>query len=104
MKEQRVQLDLNNPEFQESCLRLDKPERNRVTDTLKKLKGLTWDQVCRDQSLKWEKIASVKLPQGIPAIYSLRITQSSRAVAFRDGDVLRMLIVAADHDAAYGKQ
>ena len=104
MKEQRVQLDLNNPEFQASWLRLDKPERNRVTDTLKKLKSLTWEQLYRDQGLKWEKIVSIKPPQGISAIYSLRVTQSCRAVAHRDGDVLRLLIVAADHDAAYGKQ
>lgn len=35
--ENRVLLDLNNEVFQENWLGLDKVERNRVTDTLKKL-------------------------------------------------------------------
>ncbi len=99
-----MQLDLNNPEFQESWLKLDKTERNRVTDTLKKLKQLTWDQLYRDQGLKWEKIVSIKPPVGIEAIYSLRITQSQRAVAYRKGEIMNFLIIAPDHDAAYGKK
>lgn len=95
---------LNNPVFQESWLRLDKNERNRVTDTLKKLKQLTWDQVYRDQGLKWEKIVSIKPPVSIETIYSLRITQSQRAVAHREGEIIRFLIIEPDHDATYGKK
>jgi mRNA-degrading endonuclease RelE of RelBE toxin-antitoxin system len=102
MKDKKIQLDLNNPVFQESWLKLDKSERNRVTDTLKKLKQLTWDQAYRDQGIKWEKISSVKPPAGIAVIYSLRITQSRRAVAYRDGEIMRLLIIAPDHDATYG--
>jgi hypothetical protein len=100
----KLQLDLNNEVFQENWLTLDKPERNRVTDTLRKLRQLTWDQLYRDQGLKWEKVASVKPPQGIDAIYTLRITQSRRATAYRDGNFLRLLTIAPDHDAAYGKK
>lgn len=59
----RVLLDLNNEVFQENWLGLDKVERNRVTDTLKKLNQQTWEQVYRDAGLKWEKIVSVKPPQ-----------------------------------------
>ncbi|SRR6266581_5019557 len=100
----RVLLDLNNEVFQENWLGLDKAERNRVTDTLKKLKLQTWDQVYRDAGLKWEKIASVKPAQGIDALYSLRITQSRRAIAYRQGDFMRFLSIAPDHDATYGKK
>jgi hypothetical protein len=99
-----VQLDLNNEIFQKNWLALDKAERDRVTDTLRKLLQLTWDQIYRDQGLKWEKVASVKAPQGIDAIYTLRITKSRRATAYRDGNFLRFLIIAPDHDAAYGKK
>ena len=100
----KLQLDLNNAVFQENWLTLDKSERNRATDTLRKLRQLTWDQLYRDQGLKWEKVASVKPPPGIDAIYTLRITQSRRATAYRDGNLLRFLTIAADHDAAYGKK
>ena len=50
-----------------------------MLNTLRKLRQITWAQVYRDAGLKWEKIDSVKPPQGIDAIYSLRITQGSRA-------------------------
>jgi len=99
-----VQLDLNNPVFQENWLNLDKQERSRVTDTLKKLRQLAWNQVYRDQGLKWEKVASLQRPKGIDAIYTLRITQSRRATAYRDGNFMRLLTIAPDHDAAYGKK
>jgi len=100
----RVRLDINNPVFQENWLELDKPERNRVTDTLKKLRQLTWEQVCRDAGLKWEKIVSVKPPQGVAAVYSLRITQARRATTYREGDFLRFLTIEPDLDATYGKK
>ena len=57
--DRNVQLDLNNEVFQENWLGLEKQERNRVTDTLKKLRQRTWSQVYRDQGLKWEKVASI---------------------------------------------
>ena len=104
MKNNNVKLDLNNPEFQQSWLDLDKAERNKVTDTLKKLTQLSWEQVYKDQGLNWEKIVSSKPPEGIEAIYSLRITQSCRAVAFRKGDIMSFLIISLDHDATYGKK
>ena len=99
-----VLLDLNNEIFQKSWLALDKSERDRVADTFRKLLQLTWDQVYRDQGLKWEKVTSVKPPPNIDAIYTLRITKSRRATAYRDGNFLRFLTIAPDHDAAYGKK
>ena len=100
----RVQLDLNNPEFLKNLLELDKSERNRVLDTFKKLLKLDWDQVYRDPGLKWEKITSVKPPKDMDAIYAIRITQSRRATAVRDGVFMRFLTVQPDHDSTYGKK
>ena len=102
--ESRVKLDLNNEIFQQNLLGLDKTERSRVLDTLKKLLQLTWNQVYRDQGLKWEKISSVLPPQGVDSLYSLRITQARRATAYRSGDFIRFLTIEPDHDAAYGKK
>lgn len=99
-----VRLDLNNPIFQDNLLALQKAERHAALDTLKKIRQLTWGQLYRDSGLKWEKISSVKLPAGIDAIYSLRITQSRRCTAFRDADFIRFLTIAADHDSTYGRK
>ena len=99
-----VRLDLNNPVFQASLLGLQKPERHAALDTLNKIRQLTWNQFYRDSGLKWEKISSIKPPPDIDAIYSLRITQSRRATAYRDGDFIRLLTVAPDHDSTYGRK
>jgi len=99
-----VRLDLNNPVFQEHLFGLQKPERNAAMDTLRKIRLLSWDQLYRDKGLKWEKIISVKPPLGIDAIYSLRITQSRRCTAYREGDFMRLLTVAPDHDSTYGRK
>ena len=104
LAEALVRLDLNNPVFQQNLLTLQKQERHAALDTLKKLRQLTWNQVYQDQGLKWEKIISIKPPTGIDALYSLRITQSRRATAYRDGEFIRLLSIAADHDSAYGKK
>ena len=98
-----VRLDLNNPVFQGNLLTLQKPERHAALDTLNKIRQLTWDQVYRDNGLKWEKISSVAPPAGVDAIYSLRITQTRRATAYRDGEYMRFLTVAPDHDSTYGR-
>ncbi len=99
-----VRLDLNNPQFQEDLLGIQKPERHSALETLSKLRKLTWAQVYRDNGLKWEKIVSIAPPPGVQAIYSLRITQSRRATAYRDGDFLRFLTIAPNHGATYGKK
>ena len=102
-REARVRLDLNNPVFQEQLLTLQKAERHAALDTLNKIRKLTWNQLYRDPGVKWEKITSIRPPAGIDAVYSLRITQSRRATAHRDGDFIRLLTIAPNHDATYGK-
>jgi len=101
---QKVQLDLNNPVFQENLFTLQKAERHAAVDTLNKLRKLTWADVYRDNGLKWEKIVSVRPPDGIDAIYSLRITKARRATAYREGAFIRFLTIAPDHDATYGRK
>ena len=103
-REGRVRLDLNNPVFQERLLALQKAERHAALDTLNKIRQLTWNQVYRDPGLKWEKITSIRPPKGIDEIYSIRITRARRATAYRDGEFMRFLTIAPDHDAAYGKK
>lgn len=100
----KVRLDLNNPVFQDNLFNLQKPERHAALETLKKIRQMDWSQVYRDQGLKWEKIISVKAPHGIDALYSLRITQSQRAVAYREGDFMRLQMTSSDHDSTYGKK
>ncbi len=67
----KIRLDLNNPVFQEHLLTLQKSERHAALDTLNKIRQMTWNQLYRDQGLKWQKITSIKPPQGIDAMYSL---------------------------------
>lgn len=99
-----VRLDLNNPVFQRDLLGLQKVERHAALDTLAKLRQLNWQQVYRNKGLHWEKIVSIKPPPGIAALYSVRITQTCRAVAYRDGAFIRLLAIPSDHDATYGKK
>jgi hypothetical protein len=100
----RVGLDLNSPMFQEALFALPKPERHSALETLNKIRQLTWPLLYRDAGLKWEKISSVPPPPGIDAIYSLRLSQSRRATAYRSGNLIRFLTIAPNHDATYGKK
>ena len=100
----QIRLDLNDPTFQRDLLNLQKHDRHSALETLNKLLQMTWNQVYRDQGFKWEKILTIKPPPGVSALYSLRITQSLRATAYREGDILRFLAIPPDHDATYGKK
>lgn len=64
MPESKVRLDLNNPVFQETLFRLEKAEQHAMISTLRKVSELTWDQLYRDQGLKWEAIYSRNGPKG----------------------------------------
>jgi hypothetical protein len=97
----RVLLDLNNPVFQEAWFALGHQEALAVLATLRKIHRLEWDQLYRDPGLRWEAILSRHGP-GSQRIYSLRVTQRVRAVAYRDGDFLRFLSLHPEHDSAYG--
>ncbi len=96
----RLQLDLNNPGFQDELFALSKDEQRSVLDTLRKLSKMTWEELYRDAGLKWEAIVS-KIGPGGGRLYSLRIGKGFRAVAFRQDDWLRFLSLHSDHDSAY---
>jgi len=95
-----IRLDLNNPEFQANLLALDKPQAWAVLQTLRLLQAMTWLQLQQSKGLRWELIQSRQGPQG-ERLYSLRVSRSCRAVAWREGDWLRFLSLHPDHDSAY---
>lgn len=98
---EQVRLDLNNPVFQRQLFALQKPQQLGVLATLRKLADLRWPQVYQDRGLKWELIHS-RSGSGGRRLYSLRISQGFRAVAYRDeGGWLRLLSLHPDHDSAY---
>jgi len=96
----RLQLDLNNPEFQEQLFALEKDSQRSVLSTLRKLSKMTWEGVYRDTGLKWEALVSKVGPHG-GRLYSLRMGKGFRAVAYRQDDWLRILSLHPDHNSAY---
>ena len=95
-----IRLDLNNPEFQAQRLELNKQEAWAVLKTLRLLRKMSWEQIQVSKGLHWELIQSKQGASG-ERLYSLRISRSCRAVAFREGDWLRLLSLHPDHDSAY---
>jgi hypothetical protein len=100
VKPGQVQLDLNNPAFQQRLFDLDKDQQRSVLTTLKKLTQMSWEQVYQDRGLKWEAIVSRTGYRG-EKLYSLRMGKGFRAIGFREGDHLRLLSLHPDHDSAY---
>ena len=98
----RVRLDLNNPEFQEVLFQLESTELKQVVASLRRLRGLDWAELYRHTGFKWEAIEHLKAPNGAK-VYSLRLSQRIRALAFREGDFLRFISLHPDHDSAYKK-
>ena len=96
----QVVLDLNVPDFQEQWFALERAEALLVLASLKKIYKLDWNQLYADPGLRWEAILSRTGPHG-QRLYSFRITQRVRAVAYRDEDFLRLLSLHVDHDSAY---
>jgi hypothetical protein len=96
----RVRLDLNNPEFQEVLFRLESAELKQVIASLRRLRELDWVTLYRHTGFHWEAIEHLKAPNGAK-VYSLRLSQKIRALAFREGDFLRFISLHPDHDSAY---
>lgn len=96
----RVRLDLNSPEFQDVFLRLETAELKQVVACLRRLSELDWEAIYRHTGYQWEAIEHLKAPNGA-GVYSLRLSQKVRALAFRDGDFLRFVSLHPDHDSAY---
>ena len=71
---------------------------SKVFKAFKKLKALTWNEVFQDHGLKWEELKSV------PGKYTIRLSQSYRAVVVREGAFMRLQTLHRDHDEAYGRK
>jgi hypothetical protein len=96
----RIRLDLNSPEFQDVFFRLQTDERKQVEASLRRLRDLDWSSLYRHTGFRWEAIDHLKGPNGAK-VYLFRLSQQIRAVAFRDGDFLRLTSLHPDHDSAY---
>jgi len=96
----RVRLDLNSPEFQDVFFRLELPELKQVVASLTRLRELDWNNLYRHTGYRWEAVEHLKAPNGT-RVYSLRLSQKIRAIAYRDGDFLRLVSLHPDHDSAY---
>ena len=68
---------------------------------LQRLRALDWNGLYRHTGFKWEAIRHIRTPNGSTA-YSLRLSERIRAIAYRDGDFLRLVSLHPDHDSAYG--
>ena len=95
-----VRLDLNNPVFLRNLFALAKDDQRQALTTLGKLFQMSWEQAYKDAGLKWEAIASQVGPHG-GRLYSFRMGQALRAVAYRQDDWLRILSLHPDHESAY---
>ena len=100
-KSKRVRLDLNSPAFLEIFLQLDTAELSRVAQSLARLQRLDWSNVYASKGLNWEAIEHIKAPDGKTTVYSVRLSQKIRALAYREGDFMRFISLHPDHDSAY---
>lgn len=100
MTDETAQLDLNSPVLQRDLFALEKRDQTALLATLKRIRAMTWRQIYSDPGLKWEAIHSRPGPNG-QRLYSFRIGQAFRAVAYREGTWLRLLSLHPDHDSAY---
>jgi hypothetical protein len=75
-------------------------ELKEVVGSLRRLCELDWNAVYRHTGFKWEAIRHIRTPNGATA-YSLRLSEKIRAIAYRDGDFLRIISLHPDHDSAY---
>ena len=96
----RVRLDLNSPEFQDVLFQLESAELKQVVASLRRLNRLEWAALYRHTGFHWEAIEHLRAPNGAK-VYSLRLSQRIRALAYRDGDFLRFLSLHPGHDSAY---
>jgi hypothetical protein len=98
---QRVRLDLNSPEFLEVFLQLGIADLAQVAGCLDQIRKLDWTNVYASRGLRWEAIEHLKAPDGKSTVYSVRLSQKIRGLAFREGEFMRFVSLHPDHDSAY---
>ncbi|MFX8984491.1 hypothetical protein ABTN17_21265, partial [Acinetobacter baumannii] len=72
---------MNNPYFQENLFSLEKVEQTALIRTLKKISGLSWEDLYKNKGLKWEAIISKKTSAN-ERLYSFRFSVKYRALAY----------------------
>jgi hypothetical protein len=95
----KILLDPNTPQFQKRLFSLEKVEQRALLNTLSKIMKLSWEELYKDKSIRWELITS-EIPEEIN-IYSFRFSQKYRGIAYRDGNYLVLLDLFVNHDGAY---
>ena len=103
VREDRIRLDLNSPEFQNVFFGLEAGELKQVVAALRRLRELAWKQLYRHTGFQWEAVQHIKSPDGCK-VYSLRLSQRIRAIAIREGNYLRLISLHPDHDSAYERR
>jgi len=96
-----VRLDLNSPEFLAVFLHLEQADLAQVAGSLERIAKLDWSTVYVSKGLHWEAIDHLKAPDGKSEVHSVRLSQKMRALAFREGDLMRFISLHPDHDSAY---
>jgi hypothetical protein len=96
----RIRLDLNSPEFQDVFFQLEAAQLRQVVASLRRLGRLDWATLFRHTGFRWQAIEHLRAPNGA-TVYSLRLSQRIRALAYRDGEFLRFLSLHPEHDSAY---
>lgn len=99
-KSDKVLLDLNNPVFQDDLFKIEKEDAIRILETLKKIKGLTWVGIYKNEGLRWELVQSKTGPGG-QRLYTIRISQRFLALVYREAQFMRFLSLHPDYDSAY---
>ena len=94
-----MRLDLNVERFQRDLFKLESEQQLALLGTFRKIALMTWEQVYRDKGLRWEAIESHAGPNQ-ERLYSLRASIKFRAVAYRDGNFMRCVLLHPDHDSA----
>jgi hypothetical protein len=95
-----IRLDLNSPEFLDVFFRLGPTELKQVVASLRRLQGLDLNLLYRHSGFRWEAIEHLTAPSGAK-VYSLRLSQRIRALAFQDGEFLRFVSLHPEHNSAY---
>lgn len=80
--------------------RLELAELKQMVGSLRQIRELDWSTLYRHTGFQWEAIRHLRTPHGATA-HSLRLSENVRAVAYRDGDLLRVVSLHPDHDSAY---
>jgi hypothetical protein len=100
--ENRIRLDLNSPEFQNVFFRLEADDLKQVMAALRRVRELDWPTLYGHTGFRWEAIEHLKT--GPTMVYSLRLSQRIRAIAIRDGSLLRLLSLHPEHDSSYRRR